>query len=95
MEIGWAWLYLAGGGVNLFVGLCLVELMFNVPINNKGHVRTLPPFYGTFTQNEDVMTSNKCLKYNHPIKPECLIVLDGWFGLNHFSWAGSNQSVYQ
>ena len=38
------------------------ELMFNIPVNSKGHVGTLPPLYGTFTQNEDVMTSNKCFK---------------------------------
>ena len=29
--------------------------MLNVPVNSKGHVGRLPPFYGTFTQNEDVM----------------------------------------
>ena len=49
---------------------CLFELMLYVPVNSQGHVGTLPPLYGTFTQNEDVMTSNKCLKYNnHPTKP--------------------------
>ena len=37
--------------------------MLYVPVNSQGHVGTLPPSYGTFTQNEDVMTSNKCLKY--------------------------------
>ena len=41
--------------------VCLFELILNVPVNNKCHVGTVPPFYGTFTQNEDVMTSNKCL----------------------------------
>ena len=50
--------------------VCLFELMLYVPVNSQGHVGTLPPLYGTFTQNEDVMTSNKCLKYNnHPTKP--------------------------
>ena len=34
----------------------------------KGHVGMLPSLYGTFTQNEDVMTSNKYLKYNHLTK---------------------------
>ena len=47
---------------------CLFELMFYIPVNSQGHVGRLPPFYGTCTQNEDVMTSNKCLKYNHPTK---------------------------
>ena len=60
--------------------LCLVglfELMLYFPVNSKGHVGTLPPFYGTFTQNVDVMTSNKCLKYNHPTKLQRLICMDG------------------
>ena len=48
---------------------CLFELMLYIPVNRKGHVGRLPLFYGTFTQNEDVMTSYKCLKYNHPTKP--------------------------
>ena len=48
--------------------------------------QTLPPYYGTFTQNEDVMTSNKCLKYNHPTKPQMSYTYE-WFDLNHFSWA--------
>ena len=48
----------------------LFELMLYVPVNSQGHVGTLPPLYGTFTQNEDVMTFNKCLKSNnHPTKP--------------------------
>ena len=46
-----------------FLFVCLFELMLYVPVNSQGHVGTLPPLYGTFTQNEDVMTSNKCLKY--------------------------------
>ena len=54
----------------------LFDFMLNVPIKSKGHVGTLPPFYGTFTQSEDVMTSNKCFKYNHPTKPQRLI-MDG------------------
>ena len=45
--------------------VCLFALMLYVPVNSQGHVGMLPPLYGTFcfTQNEDVMTSNKCLKY--------------------------------
>ena len=49
--------------VQIFFCLNLFELMLYVPVNSQGHVGTLPPHYGTFTQNEDVMTSNKCLKY--------------------------------
>ena len=40
--------------------------MLYVTVNGYGNVETLPPIYGTFAQNEDVMTSNKCLKHNHP-----------------------------
>ena len=36
--------------------VCLFELMLYVPVNSC-HVGTLSPFYGTFTQNENVMTS--------------------------------------
>ena len=56
---------------------CLFELMLNVPVNSYGHVGTLPPFYGTFTQNQDVITSKKYLKYNHPSQPKRLIGMDG------------------
>ena len=42
------------------------ELMINVLVNSHGHVGVLPPFYGTYTQNDNVMTSNKCFKYNLP-----------------------------
>ena len=34
----------------------LFELMLNVLVNRYGHVGMLPPIYGTFTQNKDVMT---------------------------------------
>ena len=27
------------------------ELMLNVPVNSYGHLQSLPPFYGTYTQN--------------------------------------------
>ena len=30
---------------------CLFELMLKVPVNSYGHVGTLRPFYGTFTQH--------------------------------------------
>ena len=39
-----------------FLFVCLFELIFDVPFNSNGHVGTLPPFYGTFTQHYDVMT---------------------------------------
>ena len=35
--------------ISLFV--CLSELMLYVPVNSNGHVETLSPFYGTFTQH--------------------------------------------
>ena len=61
-----------------FICLNLFGLMLYVPVNSQGHVGTLPPLYGAFTQNLDVMTSNKCLKYNnHPTKPKRLIGADG------------------
>ena len=31
--------------------ICLFELMLYVPVNSDGHVGTLPPFYGNFTQH--------------------------------------------
>ena len=34
----------------LIMTIFLVELYFSVPVNGYGHVGTLPPFYGTFTQ---------------------------------------------
>ena len=65
--------------------------MIYVPANSQCHVGTSPPLYWTLTQNEDVMTSNKCFKYNHPTKPKGLICADGsiW---NHISWTGSDTS---
>ena len=72
--------------------VCLCELMLYVLVNSHGHVGMLPLFYGTCTQNEIVMTSNKCFKYNHPSKPEKgLIHIDG-LTLGHFSWACSDLS---
>ena len=53
----------------LITNVCLLEWMLYVLVNSNGHVGTLPPFYRTFTQNEDVMTSNTCSKYSHPTKP--------------------------
>ena len=67
--------------------VCLFELMLNVPVNSHGNVGTLPPFHGTFTQNEDVMTFNKCFKYKHPIEPQTAYTAYTyeWSDLNHFS----------
>ena len=64
--------------------VCLFELMLCVPVNSQGHVGTLPPFFGTLTQSENVITSNKCLKYNHPTEPQKANTY-GWFDLNHVS----------
>ena len=51
--------------------------------SGTGHVGMLPPFYRTFTQNEDVITSNKCLKYNYPTKTQKAYTY-GWFDLKCF-----------
>ena len=45
----------------------------------------------TYSQSENGITSNKCLKYNHPTKPQKAYT-HGWFDLNRVSWAGSDQS---
>ena len=50
--------------------------MLNVPVNGPGHVGMPPPFYGTFTHNEDIMISNKCFVNNHPSKTQRLIRMD-------------------
>ena len=63
----------------------LIDFFFCVPVNSLGHVGKLPPFYGTFTKNKDVMTSNKFLKYNHPTKPQKAYTYE-WFDFNHFPW---------
>ena len=57
---------------------CLFELMLYATENSYGHVGTLSPFYGTFTQNKDAITSKLCFKYNHPSEPErpiCIVVV--------------------
>ena len=69
----------------------LFELMLTVPVNSHGHDGTLPPFYETFTQNEDVMTSKNCFKYISPNYTNN-VYMYGWFDMNHFSWAGSDLS---
>ena len=51
--------------------------------SGTGHVGMLPPFYRTFTQNEDVITSNMCLKYNYPTKTQKAYTY-GWFDLKCF-----------
>ena len=48
--------------------------------SGTGHVGMLPPFYRIFTQNEDVITSNKCLKYNYPTKTQKAYTY-GWLDL--------------
>ena len=46
-------------------------------IVHQASVGTLPPFYGTCTQNKDVMTLKEYFKYNHQTKPiwQCIDVL--------------------
>ena len=61
-----------------FPDLCLL-VPSNVPVNSYCHVGALTPFYGTFTQNVDLMTS-KNFKYNHAIKSIKLICMDGLYG---------------
>ena len=60
---------------NIFIIVCLFELKLYVPVNSNGHVGTLPPFYGTFTQHED--TQNGLHKYNQPTEPIRLICMYG------------------
>ena len=52
--------------------------------SGTGHVGMLPPFYRTFTQNEDVITSNKCLKYNYPTNPYENLVSESCLNLSIF-----------
>ena len=55
--------------------ICLFQLKLNIPGGSNGHVGTLSPFYGTFTQHKDVTTLKMCFinYYNHPSKPIRLI----------------------
>ena len=55
---------------SMFCLFDVFDLMLYVPVNSNGHVGTLPPFYGTFTQHLDVMTVKIIMlhKYNHPTK---------------------------
>ena len=39
------------------------ELMLNSLVNSYCHIETLTPFYGTFAQRSDAMTSKQCFKY--------------------------------
>ena len=44
-------------GANVYVSdswFCLFDLWFGAPVNINGHVRMLSPFYGTFTQHQDL-----------------------------------------
>ena len=55
----------------------LFKLWFSVPVNVYGQVGTLPQFNRTCIQNQDVMTSKLCFKYNYPTKPVRLICVGG------------------
>ena len=68
----------------------LFELMLlKSPSQQLRSFGTLPPFYRNLPNI--MMTYNKCLKYNNPPKPQKVYTY-GWFDMNHFSWAGSDQS---
>ena len=57
--------------VKMCVQICFPFLSLFISLHAyNGHV-TLPPFYGTFTQNLNAMTSKMCFKYtcNHQSKP--------------------------
>ena len=61
------------------------KLMLYTPVNSYGNVGRLLPFYGTLTQNKDVMTLKICsinittqLSQNHPTKPNKAYMY-GWF----------------
>ena len=52
----------------------LFELILYVPVNGYGHVGMLPPFYGTLTLHDDIMTSKKCSNANTQVSHKCLYV---------------------
>ena len=56
--------------------VCLFELM-PVPSQQLRSPRDVASILWEFYQNNGVMSSNKCLKYNHPSKPQRLICMDG------------------
>ena len=53
----------------------------------------LPPFYGIFIQNEDVMTSNKCLKYNQ-LEPTINVLNKNMINIKKFQFSIQKKSVY-
>ena len=101
LELGWVFICVTFENLYLYSAhsvdssskflVGLFELMLYIPVNSHGHVGTLPPFYGAFTRNEDVMTSNKCFTYN-PTKLKPIRLIYGWFEMNHFTWADSDMS---
>ena len=54
---------------------CLIELILYVPVNSNGHVGTLSPFNGTFTQQKDVMTFKMCTMctFKHYVYTRCVL----------------------
>ena len=62
----------AGGCLNKYCKqeYCMIESLGHNVLYNSMRLR---PFYGTCTQNKDVMTSKMCFKYNQPTKPIRLI----------------------
>ena len=67
--------------------------MLYVPVNSQVYVGTLPPLHGTFTPNDDVITSNKCLKY--PSDQAKKAYRYGGFDLKPLQRITSNQMVTQ
>ena len=65
--------------------VCLFKLALR-PSQRLRSCRDVRSIYGTFTQNENVIAFNKCLKYGHPTKPQKACTYE-WFDLNHFSCA--------
>ena len=57
------------------------SLLKYTPVNNYGHVQTLPPFYGASSQYLDIMTCEICFKINH-LSEKTNVCID-----ELFSWA--------
>ena len=81
--------------------VCSFELILYVPVNSNGHVGTLPPSYGTFTQHYDVMTLKMCfIKITTQLSQKVLYVLYGltlplFLGRLRHERLTSNQMVIQ
>ena len=54
------------------------KLMLNTPVNSYGYVERLLPFYGTLTQNKDVLTLKMC-SINITTQLSQIRLIYGWF----------------